>query len=461
MEKMLNQTFSYINKNTPEVKLESQSQIDQSVLSSDATKLTTYNTLKAFNDKWVSGTDLKNRTLFEDFLFMDRANSDLGDTFIIDLQQVKTRIESNPNQNMMQIVSWILKDNYFMFFAMPAYINFYGIQELTGNDTPKEEITIGNDLFGTHLNVDYLKSSPKFLCLYMGNPSEWPKPKENSFIRFGDDSFDLRISDNPLRVSDPDRDYGKNNKVVGFAVDFGIQNQNMFKNLDLDMSEKKNTAETFKILAQLGDSVSGDKVAQESVSMYSTYKTRSYTCGVESMGNVMIQPTMYFALRHVPLFYGPYWINEVTHTVNESDFTTKFTGIRTPKYSLPTINNLVASVNKTIIKNFKQKQRAANPNQETEFEKTLEIDPVPVKLGNLSACTDITALATVPFNELTPTNLTISEIIKTITSKTNVIEFRTLLTGLVSTRPMNVISSDMIQSSSNNFYQISFLQQII
>jgi hypothetical protein len=453
-EKVLNQMFTYINKNTPEVKLESETQIAGSAISSDTTKLTTYNTLKAFNDKWIAGSDLKSRTLFEDFLFMDRANSDLGDTFIIDMQQVKTRIEANPNQNIMQLISWILKDNYFMFFAMPAYINFYGIQKLTGDNTPKEEITIGNDLFGTHLNVDYLNSSPKFLCLYMGNPSEWPKPKENSFIRFGDDSFDLRISDNPLRVSDPNRDYGKNNKVVGFAVDFGIQNQNIFKNLDLDMSEKKNTAETFKIYAQMGDSVSGDKVAQESVSMYSTYKTRSYSCGVESMGNVMIQPTMYFALRHVPLFYGPYWISEVTHSVNQTDFTTKFTGVRTPKYSLPTIDNLVASVNKSIIKSFKSKQNATNPNKETETEKLLEVDPVPVKIGNNSACTESTSFTTVAFVDLKATNLSLNEITTTIKGVTNVIELRTLLSGLILTRGFNTINNDLIQSSNNNFYQI-------
>ncbi len=34
---------------------------DGSSVSSDVTKLTTYNLLKAFNDKWVSGSDLKTR----------------------------------------------------------------------------------------------------------------------------------------------------------------------------------------------------------------------------------------------------------------------------------------------------------------------------------------------------------------------------------------------------------------
>jgi hypothetical protein len=84
--------------------------------------------------------------------------------------------------------------------------------------------------------------------------------------------------------------------------------------------------------------------------MYSIYKSRSYTCGVTSLGNVMIQPTMYFALRHVPLFYGPYWIMEVSHNVTETDFTTKFKGIRMQRYSLTKIDNLVASVNKNVLK---------------------------------------------------------------------------------------------------------------
>ena len=65
-------------------------------------------------------------TLFEDFLFMDRANSDLGDVFVVDVDQVLKRIDPslNPTTNLMQVVSNILDDNKFMFIAMPAYINF-------------------------------------------------------------------------------------------------------------------------------------------------------------------------------------------------------------------------------------------------------------------------------------------------------------------------------------------------
>jgi len=454
-EKLLNKTFSFINKNTPKVVLQNQDQIDKSAVSSDVTKLTTYNLLKSFNDKWIAGSDLKTQTIFEDFLFLDRANSDIGDTFILDVQKVKERIEKNPQQNMMQIVSWVLNDNFFQFFAMPAYINFYGIQKDIGENVPKQDITIGNDLFGTHLNVDYIESSPKFLCLYIGNPSEWPKPPANAFIRFGDDSFDLRITDNPLRVSDPNLDVNKNNKVVGFAVDFGIQNQNIFKNLDLDMSEKKETAETFKVYADLGNSVSGDKVAQQSVSMYSIYKTRSYSCGVESLGNVMIQPTMYFALRHVPLFYGPYWISKVTHNISTSDFTTKFEGVRIPKYKLPDIDNLVASVNKNVLKNFKDTQQKTSPNVETEDEKKLEIDEKPSTQSTELECSGKSVFSSVEYVDLKPTQISVNDFIELLKLKSQSKVIRALIYGIAFTRITNKIEGDLIQTNNCNLFSIT------
>ena len=115
----------------------------------------------------------------------------------------------------------------------------------------------------------------------------------------------------------------------------------------------KNTSESFQVFADMGSSVAGDKVGQQSQSLYSVYKSRSYSCGVTSMGNAMIQPTMYFILRHVPMFYGPYWITEVNHNISESGFDTDFKGTRIPKYALPKVDNLLASVNKDVLSEIK------------------------------------------------------------------------------------------------------------
>ena len=453
-EKILNQTFLNLNKNLSNITVNSNT---TNAVTGDVGKLSLYNTLKAFNDKWIAGSDLKYVTLFEDFLFMDRANSDIGDTYVVDVDKVIKRmdIKNNPDMNLMTLVSNILSDNQFMFFAMPAYINFYGIQSAIKNGQPID-IEIPNSMFGTYLEVDYTKSSPKFLCLYMGNPSEYPKPKENSFIRFDDDSFDLRMPDNPLRVSDPNRDYSKTNKVVGFSVDFGIQNQNMFKNLDLDMSEMKNTSESFKVFADIGGSVSGDKVAQQSVSMYSIYKSRSYSCGVESMGNAMIQPTMYFVLRHVPLFYGPYWIYEVDHNISENGFTTKFKGTRIPKYSLPNVDNLLINVNEKILQSYKEKiKKTPTP---TSGETLINTDPtITVTKTGIDACKEVTKYTTLPFVETKRTLFTIEELIPIIKNATTDTRLRALLMGIIITRPTNLYdtASSQINSINNNFYEIS------
>jgi hypothetical protein len=452
---VLNQTLKNLNNNLKEVTVTDD--VTTSAVSGNVGKLTLYNTLKAFNDKWIAGSDLKYVTLFEDFLFMDRANSDIGDTYVVDIDQVIKRMDitNNPNMNLMTLVSNILSDNQFMFFAMPAYINFYGIQQSVRNGQPID-IDIPNSLFGTYLEVDYTKSSPKFLCLYMGNPSEYPKPKENSFIRFDDDSFDLRMPDNPLRISDPNRDYSKTNKVVGFSVDFGIQNQNIFRNLDLDMSEMKNTSESFKVFADIGSSVAGDKVAQQSVSMYSIYKSRSYSCTVESMGCVMIQPTMYFVLRHVPLFYGPYWIYEVNHSISENQFQTKFKGTRIPKYSLPNIDNLVINVNSKIIQSYKEtiQKEKTTPEAETQ----VNIDPVvDTTKTSTDKCLEITQYTTLPFVEVKKTLFTQEEIIPIIKAATTDIRLRALLLGILVTRPINNYdqAASTIEITNLNMYEIS------
>ena len=53
------------------------------------------------------------------------------------------------------------------------------------------------------------------------------------------------------------------------------------------------------------------------------------------MGNVMIQPTMYFYLKNIPMFRGSYWITEVSHNINPGNISTVFKGTRIPYTSLP------------------------------------------------------------------------------------------------------------------------------
>lgn len=348
-QNLIDETFSYLRKNLKDV-TSNQTTI-QSPVNGNVIKLETYSTLKTLNDKWIAGSELQDKTIFEDFLFYDRANSDIGNTFTIDVTQLKSLLESSDNMSMMNVVSSILDKNHFLFFAMPAYINFYNLQKAVRED---QEIPyeIPNSMFGTYLNVDYINSKPKFLCMYIGNTSEH-LANDSEFNKFGDDVLDLRKTTNTIRRSSENIDKEKENLVCAFNVDFGVRNQNMFSDLTLDMAEKQNTAESIRLEAELANSASANKVAQQSTSLYSIYRTRSYSCGVTSMGNAMIQPTMYFNLRHVPLFRGAYFINEVKHNIDDKSFKTEFKGVRIPIYTLPKPDSYVASINKNLLERVK------------------------------------------------------------------------------------------------------------
>jgi hypothetical protein len=157
---------------------------------------------------------------------------------------------------------------------------------------------------------------------------------------FRDDSFNIGdANNNPLIVTIPgifsNSDMTKSNKVVAFEVSVGDQNQSIFKSIQLDQSSIRNTTESFAVLENLGRSENGAGVQQIDTSLFDIYRTASYTCDVTCFGNVMIQPTMYFYLKNVPMFKGTYWITEVTHNIKGNNIDTSFKGTRIPYASLP------------------------------------------------------------------------------------------------------------------------------
>jgi hypothetical protein len=123
----------------------------------------------------------------------------------------------------------------------------------------------------------------------------------------------------------------------------------------LDQNEYRNTAETFFVVENMANSANDKSIATQGLNLFNVYRSRSYTCKVEAMGNACIQPTMYFNLRHVPMFNGPYLITDVEHSITANDMKTSFTGIRSPFFDLPNIEDIVARVNKSFITRLKTK----------------------------------------------------------------------------------------------------------
>ena len=353
---MLNQIFRKLNKTLPSVKVNA-TQTRISKLDGDTNKNELWSTFKTFNDRWISGQDVKNKTLFEQFLFMDKANRPIGDKVVINIEDLRSALKTaNASASVLSLLGTILEKNNFIFMPTPSYSNFYGRNLRVKEGMPDPSFDdIGNNTFGTFLEVDTHGSEPKFLAIYVGEVSKtFNTSPENDNYLYGDDSFDItKPSLSPLRSSlDGVSNFSNRNKVVAFNVDFGVQNQQIFKSISIDMSQRKNIAPTFQILADMGSMADGQKVSQETANLYNFYKSASYNCSVTSMGNAMIQPTMYFNLRYVPMFYGPYLITSVTHDITTRDFQTSFEGVRTSKFSLQMPDGLIASVNRDIVQNY-------------------------------------------------------------------------------------------------------------
>ena len=349
-------------------------------------KLEQYNYFKSFNDKWIAGNSIGQKLLLEEFLFLDKANRDIGDKAFFSLEKLIPLEEpENDKQNLYGVIGMLINGTGFDMRGLPAYVNFYGTNLSTKSKlTPSKKVA--QNLFGTFLEVDYQESSPKMILQYTGPTSKHLEMADVSKkYNFNDDSFNVGDANkNPLVITIPDifsnADLSKSNKVVAFEVNFGDQNQSIFKGVSLDQSSIRNTTESFIAQENLGRSESGASAHQVDIGLFDIYRQASYTCEVTCLGNVMIQPTMYFYLKNIPMFKGSYWITEVSHKINNNNITTSFKGTRIPYASLPdpkdsfmaSYRALFDKITKSAI--ARVKQDSLNVSGSTKNEKAINTD---------------------------------------------------------------------------------------
>lgn len=328
-----------------------------SAMQGEQLKLDLWEKFKSINDSWIAGYDYKQTTFLEDVLIMDRANRNIGDIILIDPFKTRNLLNKlNEGSSVYSYVTSVLSIHNFITLMSPAYVNYYNVQEVVKDSVPKIDSTtdFANNLFGTFLSVDTRKSSPKLVCVYVPKPSQYPNMEKNQTFRFKNDAFNFGCGgDNPLFDKlDGKKDWGLSNRVVGFNVDVGIRNQNIFNRINVAQDLGKQTSEAMEQTTLLIDQSSGKKVATQNVSLWNVYNARSYECEVEAMGNAMIQPTMYFNLKYVPMFNGPYHINEVSHVISPGAFRTTFKGIRQQVFALPKIENYIQGITNQIFNDF-------------------------------------------------------------------------------------------------------------
>ena len=347
-------------------------------------KVELYNFFKSMNDKWIAGNSIGQRSLLEEFLFLDKANKDIGDIYFFNVSRLTSLgDEKNMKQSLFGAISLLLQGTGFDMKALPSYVNYYGTNF---SNTPKmvPSKNVANNIFGTFLEVDYQESSPKVIIQYVSASSKRMDVgnKKDKKYKFSDDSFNIgNVNNNPVMYNLPKvfntGDLSKSNKVVAFEVSFGDQNQNIFKGIQLDQATIKNTSESFIVLENLARSESGSGTYNVDIGLYEYYRQAAYSCEITCMGNVMIQPTMFFYLKNIPMFKGSYWITEVSHNIRNNNITTTFKGSRLPYTSLPDLSDSFMSSYKTLFDKLlkKAENRVNGADRKTNTSEIIRVLP--------------------------------------------------------------------------------------
>jgi|688.fasta_scaffold13849_7 hypothetical protein len=360
--------FTNVIKNKSDEKIKPNSNTEGVKTSLDI-KRSLYQTFKNINDKWVidepngavnnyawslvgdvdpnSGSSLfnsKRQFLFDHFFFVDRVNKDIGSKLFIDFRVLNDYYDKvNSKNSLYSIIGELAKMNEMIFHPLTSYIDFNGVT--SNNVTPID------GLFKPTTTLDFQSTSPVFIMQYVGKNASYQYDNQNHLpdvikIDFSNGKF-LNPPDSPFILKD-NKDILVN-QPVAFFVDMGIKNQNMFKGISLDQAEFRETNESITVWDQLTSQKQNRSIQTIGNNIYPILSRRSYTCKVESLGNMMIQPTMYFYLRYVPLFSGLYLITKVSHSIQPNNVVTNFEGVRMSSLNYPLPTQFISTITKEIL----------------------------------------------------------------------------------------------------------------
>lgn len=370
------------------------------VMDNDVIRLNLYRTIKSIYDKWIGGAIDGNNIIFQcghneinsgrnstdsqyaeirtgkpvqpqlidSFRFVTRSFREVGDKFYINPLIFKELLLNNWNQSFADVLSRLLTANNFEFVPLPSFIDYSDPNSLVKVFKPYP--------YNEAVNVE--TCGPSFVCVYIGQTSN-KLDLNNS--EYGNDGFDFNCSDESAEfsVGIPD-DFSpaadNSNKypetVSVFAVNYGQQNQNIFRNIMLDQQEFTETAESLQItddIAKRGSQTNQTLVGQN---LFNVYQVRSYKAEVEMMGNAMIQPMMYFQLNNIPMFHGAYLITRVKHSIRPNYMTTTFSGIRVRAIETPLLDS--ATLYMSILGSIKSDNDSSNG---TELASLTGINEIP------------------------------------------------------------------------------------
>lgn len=325
-------------------------------IDNDKIKLNLYRNVKAIYDKWVAGTsdvlahcgggnisekensEIKNTggKLINSFHFLSKSFIDIGDTFFINPLGVIDNISGNFNQSLYDLISRTLSDNNFNFNPLPSFINFKEIKEMEEMFTP----------FPYSKAISATTVGPSFVCTYIGDRSKHLDLGDDA--SYTNDGFDFKIDGGGVTTTAKAYNEGDNTEmsIPVFAVNYGDQNQSVFKNIKLNQQEYSETDEGLQIMDDISKGGSPNSKTYMGQNMFNVYSTRSYSAEIEMLGNATVQPMMYFQLNSIPMFHGAFLITSVRHKIKPNHMTTTVTGVRVREQDVPLIDE------KTVYMNF-------------------------------------------------------------------------------------------------------------
>lgn len=324
-------------------------------------KTNIYYTLKTLYDKWYSGLndnffnmyklgEVNEDSEFNKVSYLTTTFNDISESLIIDIESFSNQImsirkdASDAQRSVLSYMAKTAQDNQSTFLVLPTNIFNENLQ----------------DAFKTYSfyngTLKHDKHGSTYVVMYNGDVSH---NLDNPNSQYEQDGYDiasyhdgvLKISETALNVTNiashvaSEHDY----TLQAFGVTYGMQNQNIFKNISVDTQTPQITdysiTNMLTIAEQGSELADGGKSLVKTQSLYPVYANRSYNCSVEMMGCMNITPLMYFQLNNIPMFRGAYMITNVEHKITANDFTTTFTGVRVSKYNIP-INSEVINLSR-------------------------------------------------------------------------------------------------------------------
>ena len=288
-------------------------------------------------------------TEYNNFVYVDQYFNDISSMYVMNVDIIADAIKSiysgKTNMDIYSFMNFMAQKNNLMLMALPVYTNMYNAESIASVFTPNTLYNMnnydGSNGVGTTYVVMYTDQVSYRPSLYEGY--EYNSDYLDIADLMQNQGPELKYFGQANNTNNQNGGEKLNYNVAAFGVSYSKQNQMYFKKVNVNMDNPKTTSEVIQnmlILSQGGSQGDTNQPISVGRNIYSIYANRSYTCSVEMMGCANIMPLMYFQLNNIPMFRGLYMIINVEHHIKAGDMTTKFTGVRVSRYSMPDVNGI-------------------------------------------------------------------------------------------------------------------------